>query len=174
MKYILTIAGTLLALIAAGLIYIYSGTFNPAANAPHKHMTLWIINKTRSKSIRKRVKEIQVPDLSDTSILRTGFIHYNEMCVTCHGAPGIEKSEAAEGLYPRAPLIYKFASKMKPAGTFWIIKNGIKMTGMPAMSVTHSDDKIWAMTAFITEKLGNMSTEEYKEWQEKYKDDDAE
>ena len=42
------------------------------------------------------------------------------------------------------------------------------MTSMPAYGPTHSDDKIWAMAAFVSQKLATMSPDEYKSWQEKY------
>ena len=90
------------------------------------------------------------------------------MCVGCHGANGIERSEGAKGMYPDPPRFYRHASRMDPKEMFWTIKNGIKMTGMPAFGPTHSDQKIWAMTAFIKEKLQTMTTEEYNAWKEKY------
>jgi len=49
----------------------------------------------------------------------------------------------------------------KPSELFWITKNGIKMTGMPAFGKTHSDDKIWAIVSFI-ELLPNMTKEQYE------------
>jgi len=59
---------------------------------------------------------------------------------------------------------------MNPRETFWTIKYGLKMTGMPAYGPTHADDKIWAITAFITQKLGTMTPLEYNTWMDKYKD----
>ena len=46
---------------------------------------------------------------------------------------------------------------------FWIIKNGIKMTGMPAFASTHDDKAIWAITAFMLNKMNSLSPEEYRE-----------
>ena len=55
-----------------------------------------------------------------------------------------------------------------PDESFWIIKNGIKMTSMPAYGPTHTDQKIWAMTDFLLNKMNKMSTEEYQAWIKKY------
>ena len=172
MKTLYTVLITLGALVLLTLLYIYSGIFDPSAITPHSSLTKWMINKTKHVSVERRIKSIDVPDLSDTALIQTGFMHYNEMCVVCHSAPGIKSTEIAKGLYPHAPHIYKFAKWLNPKETFWAIKNGYKMTGMPAFGPTHDDQKIWAMTAFITQKLGNMTPEEYKSWQEKYKDND--
>ncbi len=56
---------------------------------------------------------------------------------------------------------------------FWIIKNGIKMTSMPAFGPTHSDQKIWAITDFLLNKMNKMSLIEYLEWIKKYSEQDA-
>lgn len=169
MKTLYTVIGTLAILIIAFFAYIFSGYYDPSSLTKHNGLTVWAIKTTLNHSIKKRAGDIQVPsNLKDSSAIHTGFEHYNEMCVGCHGAPGIEPSEAAKGLYPAPPLIYKFADQMSPKTAFWIIKYGVKMTGMPAFKPTHPDDKIWDMTAFITQKLGKMTPAEYKAWQRKY------
>jgi len=43
---------------------------------------------------------------------------------------------------------------------------------MPAYGPTHGDTILWAITAFVTEKLNKMTPEEYAEWQKKYLNDD--
>jgi mono/diheme cytochrome c family protein len=83
------------------------------------------------------------------------------MCVSCHGSPGLEETEVSVGLNPAAPYLVKVAKEIDPNKLFWIIKNGIKMTGMPAWGKTHSDEKIWAIVAFV-KKLPNMTVEEYQ------------
>ena len=120
------------------------------------------------------MKENVVPgNIKDTSLIVVGFKHYNEMCVGCHGAPGVKPYELAEGLYPKPPELFKHADEGDAQEFFWIIKNGIKMTSMPAYGPTHDDTKIWAITAFVTQQLAKMTPEEYKSWSEKYADKDA-
>ena len=167
-KVIITVASTFAVLIIGFLLFISSGAYNISAVSPHNGLTRWIIHTLKDNSIEKRDADIQVPNLNDTTLIRIGFEHYNEMCVDCHGAQGIEQSEWAKGMYPDPPSFYRHANRMDPKETFWTIKNGIKMTGMPAFGPTHSDQKIWAMTAFIKEKLQNMTPDEYNAWKEKY------
>lgn len=162
-KVFLTIILTLVVLVVAFLLYILSGTFNASQMSPHKAITQWIIDKTMQHSIEKRLKGIKVPALTDTTMIAEGLSHYNEMCVICHGGPGIEPSEMTKGLYPEPPRLYK-ADMPRPEEAFWIIKNGIKMTSMPAFAPTHSDDKIWAITAFMLNKMNSMSPTDYQEW----------
>jgi len=152
---------TLIALLVLSLIYIYSGWYNVSANEQENGIMRWVLTTTKDRSIASRSKDITVPDLNDLSMLKEGFEHYNEMCVSCHGAPGLEETEVSVGLNPTAPYLVKVAKEIDPKELFWITKNGIKMTGMPAWGKTHSDEKIWAIVAFV-KKLPNMTAEEYQ------------
>ena len=162
-KVICTFAGTVVIFALAFIAYIYSGSYNISQLSHHNKLTLWIIAKTTHHSINKRLKDIVVPSLSDSSMIATGLVHYNEMCVICHGAPGIDPGEIVEGLYPRPPKFYKSNDMPDPDEAFWIIKYGIKLTSMPAFAPTHTDDKIWAITAFLLNKMNIMPPEEYKD-----------
>ena len=68
----------------------------------------------------------------------------------CHGAPGVEESEFGEGLNPPAPdLTLPAMQRMRDGELFWVVSNGIRMTGMPAFSPTHKEDEIWKIVAFV-------------------------
>jgi mono/diheme cytochrome c family protein len=152
--------------LLAGIGFIYSGAFNVAATSKDSALLSWVLTTVRESSIETRSENIVAPadaELNKPETLDEGFEHYNEMCVMCHGAPGVEPGEAREGLNPKPPLFAKAKDLPNdpPGETFWVIKNGIKMTGMPAWGPTHSDDKIWAMAAFVR-KLPSMSAEQYQ------------
>ena len=161
MKILLSVGLTLIALLILCLIFIYSGWYNVSANEQENGIMKWVLNTTKDRSIESRLKDITVPDLNNLSMINEGFKHYNEMCVSCHGAPGLEETEVSVGLNPTAPYLVKVAKEIDPKELFWITKNGIKMTGMPAWGKTHSDEKIWAIVAFV-KKLPNMTAEEYQ------------
>ncbi len=65
-------------------------------------------------------------------------------------APGQEPEAAGQGLNPKPPDLAESAARMTPAELFWVTKNGIKMTGMPAWGATHDDASIWPVVAFLT------------------------
>lgn len=83
------------------------------------------------------------------ALIEAGFRHYDDMCEGCHGAPGKDQSAAAEGMRPEPPELYHGLEDTSPAELFWVVKHGIKMTGMPAWGVTHSDDELWDLVAFL-------------------------
>lgn len=167
-KTILTVITTLVVLAVAFTAYMYSGMYDVSQLTPHNGLTKWMIRTTKHKSINARLKDIQVPPMNDTANYVEGFVHYNEMCVMCHGAPGIEPMEMAKGLYPKPPKFAKSDDLPDPDESFWIIKNGIKMTSMPAYGPTHDDKKIWAITDFFLNKMNKMKPEEYQAWVKKY------
>lgn len=167
-KVILTVIITLVVLMGISIIYMYSGAYNVSQLEHHNAITKWAINTTVHHSIDSRDADIKAPPMNDTAMLHEGFSHYNNMCSTCHGGPGIEPDEFAKGLYPQPPKFYKSKDMPDTTEAFWIIKNGIKFTGMPAFAPTHTDQKIWAITDFLLNKLNKMTPEEYQQWKEKY------
>jgi len=73
------------------------------------------------------------------------------------------EEEFAKGLYPLPPkLESRGIQAMTDAETFWVVKNGIKMTGMPAFGPTHDDEELWGIVAFWR-RLPGMKPEQYKE-----------
>ena len=161
MKILVSVLSTLIVLIIVCLIFIYSGWYEVSASSEESGMIEWVLNTTKNNSIESRIDDISVPDLNDSIRIKEGFEHYNEMCVSCHGAPGKEESELSKGLNPPAPYLVEEAEEKDPRELFWVTKNGIKMTGMPAWGKTHSDDKIWAIVAFM-KKLPGLNGEGYE------------
>ncbi len=95
-------------------------------------------------------------------MLRGGLAHYKGMCVGCHGAPGVDPSEAGEGLNPPASdLTLGRVQKRTDGELFWLIQNGVRMTGMPAFGPTHKDEEIWKIVAFLRH-LPALTPEEEK------------
>jgi len=147
--------------LGIGLALVYSGVINVAATNPHSALTDWLLSTASDHSIHYQAKGINAPSVDDPKMIAEGFEHYREMCVGCHLAPGIKSSEISQGLMPAPPKLQEAAEEWTPAELFWVIKNGIKMTGMPAWGPTHSDKKIWAMVAFV-KQLPKMTAAQYK------------
>ena len=161
-----------LSLILASLILTFivlgSGAYNMAATEKHWGITEKIIAWVRESSIEARAKNLEAPPLDDTEVLLKGAEHYNAMCTICHLAPGLKPTELSIGLYPQAPVFHQRESVNDPAkqldrirAYFWVIKNGLKMTAMPAWGLSHDDDSIWAMAAFVV-KMSHMTPEQYE------------
>jgi mono/diheme cytochrome c family protein len=146
--------------LALGAVFIYAGIYNIGADAPHASTTTTLIEGLRERSIAVRARNIKVPaNLDSAERIAGGAGLYAEMCTGCHLGPGMAPTEMSQGLYPQAP-VFKGKSEQSPREQFWAIKHGIKMTAMPAWGVTHNDDLIWNMVAFL-QKLPSMSQADY-------------
>ena len=92
--------------------------------------------------------------------------NYDAMCVNCHLSPGVKDSEIRNGLYPTPPNLAGATesthSSQSDARRFWIIKHGIKASGMPAWSKGGmNDEAIWDLTAFL-KALPSLTPETYR------------
>jgi mono/diheme cytochrome c family protein len=159
-KIILTVLFTIISLGVIGLVFIYSGSYNVSAMEPDSGLVHWVLETTSDNSVDAHSENIIVPELNKPEMIKEGIAHYKEMCESCHGGPGKEETELAKGLNPDAPNLTKWGYKMNPTKMFWVTKNGIKMTGMPAWGKTHSDDKIWSIVAAV-KQLHDMSPSGY-------------
>jgi len=154
----LLIAAVVFLLGAAAVIF--AGLYDVAATTPHWSATSWLLETTRTRSVKAQAAGIVVPPgITDPAKVIIGVEHYAAHCAVCHGAPGVPQGDIARGLYPPPPNLATAASPYSPAELFSILKHGIKMTGMPAWS-DHSDDELWATVAFL-EKLPGMSEQDY-------------
>ena len=155
------VIGSLLLLVIATTVAIYVGLYNIAADVPHTQPVYWLLETLRGRSVATRSREIVVPnDLNDPNRISKGAGEYAEMCSGCHLAPGMERTEISRGLYPRAPELRR-KTDLTPAEQFWIVKHGVKMTGMPAWGVTHNDELLWDVVAFVR-KLPELTPEQYE------------
>ncbi len=159
-RWIIGLVSIIAALLLGAFAFIYGGVYNVAATDPHWKVVYQFMDTVRIRSIKVHASGIQTPaglDTDDKIVMGTD--HYAAHCAVCHGAPGVPKGEIAEGLYPQPANLAESAKTYRPNELFWILKNGIKMSGMPAWS-DHSDEELWATVAFL-QKLPGMSEEEY-------------
>jgi len=161
LRWIAGIIAVIVVIILCGLLFIYSGFYNVSATYPDSHLYAWVFDTAMTRSVQRHAAGIKVPNLNGSGMYEMGFAHYNSMCVPCHGAPGVPIGHVGKGLRPAPPELVDSASDWKPNELFWITKNGIRMTGMPAWGVTHSDQEIWAMVAFM-QKLHSITPDEYR------------
>jgi mono/diheme cytochrome c family protein len=154
----LLVAG--LIVVFGGLALIYSGLYDVAATGPDWAVTRWVLETARTRSIRTHAAGIEAPPgLDDPATILIGVEHFAAHCAVCHGAPGVPKGDIATGLNPQPPDLAHASARYTLSELFWILKHGIKMTGMPAWS-DHSDGELWATVAFL-QKLPNMNEQDY-------------
>jgi mono/diheme cytochrome c family protein len=164
MKTVLKVLAVLAILVLGAIGFMFSGLYDVSASVPDKGLIRWALVTTQRHSVQRGVAalkgKVQVPNLEDPKRIQTGLVHYHEMCTTCHGAPGVNISEIGQGLNPDPPELSD-VGRDEPEETFWVVRNGIKMTGMPSFGVTHTDDEIWDIVAFVR-KMGTLTPQQYQ------------
>ena len=151
---------TAVAVLAGIALFVFSGGYDIGADTPHWEMTRKFMEVVRDRSIEARAKQLEPPDLQGEDLILKGAGQYAAMCVNCHLAPGQADSEIRPGLYPKPPNLSE--QRVDPKTAFWVIKHGLKMTGMPAWGLGHDDATLWSIVAFVS-KLPGMSEEHYKD-----------
>jgi mono/diheme cytochrome c family protein len=147
-------------LILAGVAVIYSGAYDIGSDTPHWGLTHQVFETAKIRSIKAHAAAITPPaGLDDQAKIMMGTNHFADHCAICHGAPGVPKGDIAHGLYPQPPDLAVTSKRYTDAELFWIVKHGIKMTGMPGWA-DHGDDELWATVSFLR-KLPGMTPEEY-------------
>ena len=139
---------------------IYFGAVHPGADEPHSAVVFKLIETARDRAIAVRAHDVTVPALGAAAQLKSGAGNYAAMCTTCHLAPGMAPTELSQGLYPAPPNLTQLGAP-DPARAFWVIKHGIKASGMPAWGKSMSDEYIWNMVAFL-QQMPTMSPEQYQ------------
>src|SRR6266851_1915049 len=155
-----TLAITFAVVLIGGAAVVYSGVFDIGATAPHWRITHWVMETARVRSIKAHAAGITAPPGRDNPArIPMGTEHFAAHCAVCHGAPGVPKGDIANGLYPQPPDLPVTVKAYSDGELFWILKHGIKMTGMPGWA-DHGDDELWATVAFLR-KLPGITPEEY-------------
>ena len=89
------------------------------------------------------------PPLDNPDLIMLGAGHFHRACAHCHGAPGMPRDLTAQQCCRRRRTSRIAPNEWKDRELFWIVKHGIKYTGMPAWVAQERDDEVWAVVAFL-------------------------
>lgn len=140
----LAIAGLgLMALVA------WSGIYNVGASRGHWPITEWILRFVMENSVEAHAPDPRMPRLDDPDLVTLGAAHFLSGCAWCHGAPGVPAGTVAQRMLPPPPDLAGRTDRWTDQELFWIVKHGIKYTGMPSWPTQERDDEIWTLVAFL-------------------------
>jgi mono/diheme cytochrome c family protein len=172
---------TIVVAMAAGLVLIRSGRGFSARERPTA-METWVAQKSRALAMPIEAKSRINPVGSSAEVLAEGRAHWADHCFSCHANDGSGNTALGKSLYPPAPDMRLPATQQLTDGElFYIIQNGIRLTGMPAWGTGTAKDEedSWKLVHFIRhlpqitleerkamEKLNPKSADEIAEEQE--------
>jgi mono/diheme cytochrome c family protein len=161
MKFVLAILIVLLVVGGAAAFVVKTGRLPIAATTPPDIVDR-VAMTAKFKAVVRHAAGLQVTLPTDAASVARGRDHYVENCLPCHGAPGVKPAEFAEGMNPKPPDIDGQLQNYTDPQLFWVIKNGLRATGMPGFGVNHKDEEIVAIGAFVRH-TPRLSPEERKE-----------
>lgn len=155
LKYLLVAAGVLiLAGIFGGLFVMISGIVPIKASSGHWPLTAALLDFAKRRSVNTHTLGVKVPALDDQRLVLRGAGHYDFACEPCHGSPAVQQPRIATAMTPKPPDLRAAVLSMGPEDLFYIVKHGIKFTGMPAWPTQQRDDEVWAVVAFLRQLPG--------------------
>jgi cytochrome c553 len=163
---LLSLIGALAIVVAIGAaVYFFGGFYSVAATQADPPPVAWALIKVRQASVSRNATDQPPAGFDAQANVQAGAKAFRARgCTNCHGGPGVDWAKFSEGLRPDPPDLKEVVNDRTSAQLFWVIKNGINMTGMPSFGATGVPDaELWQIVAFL-KKLPNVSEADFKAW----------
>jgi len=160
-RRLLKLAALLAALAFGGLLVATSGIIPIKASSGHWPITAWFLHFSMQRSVATHTLGLTAPALDEPSYVLKGAGHYETGCAPCHGSPTLSLPRIPQRMTPPPPHLAQTISMWEAEELFYIVKHGVKFTGMPAWPAQQRDDEVWALVAFLR-KLPGLDAESYQ------------
>ena len=165
------IAGIIAAIVVAlvGTYVLLQSGFIPAnADAMPGGLEIWAANTSLNATLKREAPTAPNPVALTDDNLMEGVKLYARHCAICHGTATGEASASpvAKGLYPRPPQLATDGVEDDAEGvSYWKIKHGIRLTGMPSWAGSLNDQQIWTLALFLKhmDKLPPSAQQSWKQ-----------
>jgi thiosulfate dehydrogenase len=149
-NFILGVLVTLAVLILGGLGAALLGFIPANANATPPNLERHLAMSALDASTDHHAPRINSPVLPSAENLIDGMKIYTMNCAGCHGTLDKKPSSFGDSFYPPAPHLVQDPPDDPDWHNYYVIRNGIRYTGMPAWDRTLSDQDIWKVTLFLS------------------------
>ena len=149
-NFVFGIVVALIALVAGGWFLLEKGYVDFAADQRPSYLESKLAMGAVDASTDRRATEQKNPVAPTEENVVAGAKLYLDHCAGCHGVPSNPDSQFAHSFYPPVPGFFKDAPDMPENQNFYIIKRGIRWTGMPAWNRTLNDTEIWEVVTFLS------------------------
>ena len=133
----------------AALAIVCFGVFDTTASTPHPPLIAWATHMTMQNAVRRNAARMPPPPRFTAAGARRGFAIYDANCAVCHGGPGLARAAWVSGMTPAPPYLLGVARQWTPNQLYWIVRQGVRMTGMPAWDQTLTQADVWDVVAFL-------------------------
>jgi hypothetical protein len=166
MRFLAVIGALAILFAIAAAIFFFGGFYSVAQSEDDPGVANWALADVRAASVVRHATGAPPASLDDPATVKAGARAYaNTGCPYCHGGPPNQDwAKFSEGLKPVPADLKAMAKERTAPELFWVIKNGVKFTGMPSFGLAGaSDPQVWTIVAFI-KNLPTMTEADYKAW----------
>lgn len=155
---------TALVLVPLGAFtFVRLGYVDPRADIPVNPIEQRVAMPALDAAIARRATVVPGPLDSSEAALLAGLKVYEANCASCHGDGSHPDAALADALYPRAPQFAREAPDMAPQENLYIIRHGVRMSGMPAWEKVLSESQLRQVTAFLAH-MGHLPSPISARW----------
>ncbi|MDB5960730.1 MAG: cytochrome [Massilia sp.] len=156
-----TLALAALAGAIIGLVVLKSGIYPIGATTQHLQLVHSVLEEGMRASVQQHSRNVKVPALDSPAQLRRGAALFRDNCAHCHGGPGFAQSDWGKSMQPLPGPLVDATRRWETADIYWITKNGIKMSGMPAWQYHLTDEELWSVVSFVRQ-LPALTARDYQ------------
>jgi len=140
-----------IAFVVIGAFLYFRLGYAPVATAAPPMPFETLMAKAALRATIAKQPTADSPIAADASNLAAGAQIYRDTCAVCHGLQGQPETGIAKGMFPKPPQLLKGKGVTDdPAGvTYWKVKNGIRLTGMPGFGESMSDQQMWQVSLYL-------------------------
>ncbi len=144
----------------AALVYLKKFANGFSASAQPTILEVKVAESARALAMPASAKMMKNPVPVSAEVLAQSRAHFADHCAVCHGNNGSGKTMFGTGMYPKPPdLRAAHIQSMSDGELFYVIENGIRLSGMPAFGGHDSTDASWKLVDFIRH-LPQLSAQE--------------
>lgn len=156
----------LLVVVVAVVVFVYGALLMRRGFSTREKSSLLeetIARAARNMAIPGSAKNEKNPFSATSETLKEARRHFADHCATCHANDGSGQTEIGQNLYPKPPdMRLPRTQELTDGQIYYIIHNGVRLTGMPAWGESHQDEDSWELVLFIRH-LPNLTEEEKKD-----------
>jgi mono/diheme cytochrome c family protein len=163
-KFLIGFIAAVVLVLLAEFLWIRLGFVNPRADVPESALERAVAMPSLDASLNRRASEAQNPVAATDVNLVAGMKVYQTNCAGCHGDIHQPHVVFGDAFYPRVPQFMEDKPDMPENQNFYIIKHGVRLSGMPAWGSLLNEEQMWQVTTFLShmDKLPPQLAEEWK------------
>ena len=145
----LTLAGAALAGVVGAAVFVWSGVYDVSVTSQHSQPVYRLLEQATQRSVRRHARDGPAPPSDLAARVPRGAVCYQAKCLQCHGAAGTAPADIGLSMQPLPGPLTDATARWDARELRWIVRHGLKMSGMPAWRYRLAESDQWAVVSFL-------------------------